>query len=203
MTPPRYVILIIFILVSLSSFSFLPFLIHSPSLFPQIGLHSILSFSNESYGQKTSVSKLFNGKDEQETKTVEVVDVDVGPFNPQLGKANAVFLMLCRNEEVDGAVKSIRELEDRFNHKYHYPWVLLNEVEFTEEFKRFVTRHILLNLANVPPFRRVSMVTYSKVEFGVIPHDHWYQPDWIDEDKASKARKQMEEENVIYGGTRH
>jgi len=45
------------------------------------------------------------------------------------------------------------------------------------------------------------MVTYSKVEFGVIPHDHWYQPDWIDEDKASKARKQMEEENVIYGGT--
>lgn len=44
------------------------------------------------------------------------------------------------------------------------------------------------------------MVTYSKVEFGVIPPDHWYQPDWIDEDKASKARKQMEAENVIYGG---
>lgn len=44
------------------------------------------------------------------------------------------------------------------------------------------------------------MVTYSKVEFGVIPHDHWYQPDWIDEDKASKARKHMEAENIIYGG---
>jgi len=44
------------------------------------------------------------------------------------------------------------------------------------------------------------MVTYSKVEFGVIPHDHWFQPDWIDEDKASKARKQMEENAVIYGG---
>ena len=46
--------------------------------------------------------------------------------------------MLCKNEEVDGAVKSIRELEDRFNHKYHYPWVFLNEVEFTEDFKKFV-----------------------------------------------------------------
>ena len=46
--------------------------------------------------------------------------------------------MLCRNEEVDGAVKSVRELEDRFNHKYHYPWVFLNEVEFTEEFKQYV-----------------------------------------------------------------
>lgn len=62
--------------------------------------------------------------------------VDVGPFDPQLGKASAAFIMLCRNEEVDGAVKSIRELEDRFNHKYHYPWVFLNEVEFTEDFKK-------------------------------------------------------------------
>ena len=46
--------------------------------------------------------------------------------------------MLCRNEEVDGAVKSVRELEDRFNHKYHYPWVFLNEIEFTEDFKKCV-----------------------------------------------------------------
>lgn len=45
------------------------------------------------------------------------------------------------------------------------------------------------------------MVTSSKLEFGVIPHDHWYQPSWIDEDKASAARNKMEEENIIYGGT--
>jgi len=67
-------------------------------------------------------------------------------------------------------------------------------------------RYVPLNLANtihVSHFsRRVSMVTYSKVEFGVIPHDHWFQPDWIDEDKASKARKHMEENAVIYGGGR-
>jgi alpha 1,2-mannosyltransferase len=44
------------------------------------------------------------------------------------------------------------------------------------------------------------MMTYSNVEFGVIPRDHWYQPDWIDEDKASKARKKMEESHIIYGG---
>jgi alpha 1,2-mannosyltransferase len=113
-------------------------LIPSPSLFPQVSLHSILSFSNESYGQKTSVSNLFNGTNEQGTKTTEVADTDVGSFNPQLGEANVVFLVLCRNGEVDGAVKSTRELEDRFNHKYHYPWVFLNEVEFTEDFKECV-----------------------------------------------------------------
>jgi len=63
--------------------------------------------------------------------------VDPPSFSPQLGKANAVLLVLCRNEDVDGTVKSIRGLEDRFNHKYHYPWVFLNEVEFTEDFKRY------------------------------------------------------------------
>ena len=104
--------------------------------FPQISLHSILSFSNESYGQKTSVSHLFGGKNGgKEPNAVDVIDLP--PFSPQLGKANAVLLVLCRNEDVDGAVKSIRGLEDRFNNKYHYPWVFLNEVEFTEDFKTY------------------------------------------------------------------
>lgn len=111
-------------------FPFVVSLLNHP---PQISLHSILSISNESYGQRTSVSNLFNGKSGQKE-----TPVNVGSFDPQLGRANAVFIMLCRNEEVDGAVKSVRELEDRFNHKYHYPWVFLNEVEFTEDFKKCV-----------------------------------------------------------------
>jgi len=47
----------------------------------------------------------------------------------------------------------------------------------------------------------VTELTDATVEFGVIPHDNWYQPDWIDEEKASAARQQMEKDNVIYGGT--
>ena len=50
-------------------------------------------------------------------------------------------------------------------------------------------------------FRRVKTVTDSEVKFGVIPHDHWNQPDWIDEEKATKAREQMVKDSVIYGGT--
>jgi len=136
MSPTRNVLLVVFILVRLLRFFSFPVLIPSLSPVPQISLHSILSFSNESYGKKTSVSTLFGGEDKQEEP--ETVVVDIEPTNPQLGKANAVFVMLCRNEEVDGAVKSIRELEDRFNHKYHYPWVFLNDVEFTDEFKKCV-----------------------------------------------------------------
>jgi len=54
----------------------------------------------------------------------------------QDGAANAVMLMLARNSELEGAVSSVKQLEEKFNHRYHYPWVFLNEVPFTEEFKQ-------------------------------------------------------------------
>ena len=49
--------------------------------------------------------------------------------------------------------------------------------------------------------RRVTGLTDATVEFGLIPSDHWNQPSWIDEEKASAAREQMAKNNVIYGGT--
>jgi len=55
-------------------------------------------------------------------------------------RANATLIMLARNSDVDGAVQSVRSMEDRFNHKYHYPWVFLNEQPFSDEFKRCAAR---------------------------------------------------------------
>jgi alpha 1,2-mannosyltransferase len=49
--------------------------------------------------------------------------------------------------------------------------------------------------------RRVTELTDAPVEFGLIPPDHWHQPDWIDEGKASASRAEMTKNNVIYGGT--
>lgn len=54
----------------------------------------------------------------------------------QEGTANAVMLMLARNNELEGAVSSVKQLEEKFNRRYHYPWVFLNEEPFTEEFKQ-------------------------------------------------------------------
>jgi alpha 1,2-mannosyltransferase len=48
---------------------------------------------------------------------------------------NATFFMLASNADVEGAVQSMRELEDRFNHKHRYPWVFLNDQPFSDEFK--------------------------------------------------------------------
>jgi alpha 1,2-mannosyltransferase len=51
-------------------------------------------------------------------------------------RANATLLMLARNSDVDTAVKTVKQLEDRFNGKYHYPWTFLNEQPFSDDFKR-------------------------------------------------------------------
>ena len=46
----------------------------------------------------------------------------------------------------------------------------------------------------------MSELTDAKVQFGLIPNDHWVQPDSIDESRASAAREKMIQDNVIYGG---
>jgi alpha 1,2-mannosyltransferase len=48
--------------------------------------------------------------------------------------------------------------------------------------------------------RRVRALTDVKIEFGLIPADHWYQPSSIDEQRASAIREDMVKNNVIYGG---
>lgn len=51
------------------------------------------------------------------------------------------------------------------------------------------------------PFNsRVMLETNAPVYFGLIPRDHWVQPAWVDEIKASESRERLKEQNIIYGG---
>ncbi|KAL1761644.1 glycosyltransferase family 15 protein [Schizophyllum commune] len=97
--------------------------------------------------------------------------------------ANATFVILARNSDLEGVVNSIQEIEQRFNARFHYPYVLLNDKEFTADFRSAI--------ANATP---------SPVEFGLIPSADWVQPDWIDEGEASASRAKMVEDGVKYGG---
>ncbi|KAJ7453387.1 glycosyltransferase family 15 protein [Mycena latifolia] len=78
------------------------------------------------------------------------------------------------DSNLPGVVSSMTQLEDKFNGKFGYPYAFLNEEPFTEEFKR-----------------TISALTTASVQFGLIPPEHWYQPLWIDEEKASVARNRM------------
>jgi alpha 1,2-mannosyltransferase len=46
--------------------------------------------------------------------------------------------MLARNGDLPGVVKSLKQMEDRFNKRFRYPYVFLNEEPFTDQFKEFV-----------------------------------------------------------------
>ncbi|RXW14596.1 hypothetical protein EST38_g11261 [Candolleomyces aberdarensis] len=97
-------------------------------------------------------------------------------------RANASFVILARNSDLAGTVRSIREIEDRFNRRYRYPYVFLNDQPFDDKFKE-----------------HISMLTDAKVEFGVVPKEHWNQPDWVDEPTAEAWRDWMVGEGIIYG----
>ena len=47
--------------------------------------------------------------------------------------------MLARNGDIPGVVKSIKQMEDRFNKRFRYPYVFLNEEPFSDLFKECVT----------------------------------------------------------------
>ncbi|PPQ78267.1 hypothetical protein CVT25_011726, partial [Psilocybe cyanescens] len=98
-------------------------------------------------------------------------------------KANAAILMLARNSDLNGVVTSVKQMEDRFNKKFRYPYIFLNEQPFEDAF-----------------VKRVTELTDAEVKFGIIPREHWVQPDEIDEAKATASRDRMVQSNIIYGG---
>ncbi|KAJ7263458.1 glycolipid 2-alpha-mannosyltransferase-domain-containing protein, partial [Mycena rebaudengoi] len=90
-------------------------------------------------------------------------------------------LIPVRNSELIGPTLTIRQLEEKFNRKFGYPYVFLNDQPFTDQFKNGI-----LTLTKAP------------VQFGLIPHDHWNQPDWIDEVRAARARRKMAWHYVLH-----
>jgi len=85
--------------------------------------------------------------------------------------------MLTTNSESDikGAVQSVRELEDRFNHRYNYPWIFLNDKPFSDEFKS-----------------RLSVIVSGDVHFEVIPYADWNLPPWLNETRVEEEMRKMD-----------
>lgn len=54
-------------------------------------------------------------------------------------RANAAFVILTRNSELDALRKTMQQLEARFNSKFNYPYVFLNDEDFTDEFRELTT----------------------------------------------------------------
>ncbi len=99
-------------------------------------------------------------------------------------RENATFISLVRNSELDDMLGSIKIIESKFNSKFHYDWVFLNEEKFTPDF-----------------IKKISKQCSGKVKFGLVNYNEWSYPSWIDQQKAEEKMKQLEEDGVIYGGS--
>jgi len=97
-------------------------------------------------------------------------------------RMNATFVTLARNSDVWEIAKSIRQVEDRFNRRYNYDWVFLNDKPFDATFKKVT-----------------SSLVSGTTHYGEIPTEHWSYPEWIDQEKAKKVREDMKERKIIYG----
>ncbi|KAI1100131.1 glycosyltransferase family 15 protein [Jackrogersella minutella] len=97
-------------------------------------------------------------------------------------RMNATFVSLARNSDVWEIARSIRQVEDRFNRRYNYDWVFLNDKPFDATFKKVT-----------------SSLVSGKTYYGEIPHEHWSFPEHIDQDKARKVREDMAQRKIIYG----
>lgn len=97
-------------------------------------------------------------------------------------RANASFVMLARNSELDDVVSSMRSMERHFNQWFNYPWVFLNDVEFDSTFKDTVKKH-----------------TNAEVEFGVVPPEHWNFPESVDRTELLEHMEGQGDREVMYG----
>ncbi|KAH7132642.1 alpha-1,2-mannosyltransferase Kre5 [Dendryphion nanum] len=108
-----------------------------------------------------------------------------GCLEPQVNgpRANAAFVVLARNKELEGVIQSIKSIERHFNRWYHYPYVFLNDGEFNSTFKETVLNY-----------------TSSPVEWGVIGPELWNFPEWADDAVVKEGIAKQGDAAIMYGG---
>ena len=100
-------------------------------------------------------------------------------------RASAALVMLAKNSEVEGAVSSVKSVQEQFNAHFGYPWVFLNDENWTDYFIEMV---------------RAAVGNASEVSFETIGSDMWGFPGWIDKQKARKRMDSMERSGILYAG---
>lgn len=107
----------------------------------------------------------------------------IDPEGPKGPKANAAFVVLARNKELEGVIQSLKSIERHFNRWWHYPYVFLNDGDFDEEFMATVKNY-----------------TSAPVEFGKIDDSMWGFPDWVDHEVAKEGVRKQGDAAIMYGG---
>ncbi|KAI9313343.1 nucleotide-diphospho-sugar transferase [Dichotomocladium elegans] len=117
-------------------------------------------------------------------RELDVDDFQIQQQQQHSNRVKAAFVILARNSDLNGVRFAMRQVEDRFNRKFNYPYVFLNEEDFTSEFKTLTTS-----------------LTKASTVYGKIDESMWGYPEHINQTYAAECRQDMHNRKIIYGGS--
>lgn len=110
--------------------------------------------------KKEILQETYNLNDELSKSSLSNIKVEYEQVpDDYQDRINAAFITLARNSDLNNLAPTIRSVEDRFNSKFHYDWVFINNDEFSPEFKKQI-----LNLCS------------GNVTFERVPEEYWTYP---------------------------
>ena len=80
-------------------------------------------------------------------------------------------------------IQSLKSIERHFNRWFHYPYVFLNDGDFSDKFKDTVQNY-----------------TSAPVKFGKIDSTMWGFPEWVNADVAREGIRKQGDAAIMYGG---
>ncbi|KAJ8662762.1 hypothetical protein O0I10_001726 [Lichtheimia ornata] len=89
------------------------------------------------------------------------------------------FYMVVDSGDLQHIRASIRSVEDRFNHRFRYPWILLSNQHLTASFRNYITK-----------------LTTSPIFFGKIDAELWDYPSWVSGVRAEDYMKYFSSSDV-------
>jgi len=72
-------------------------------------------------------------------------------YENNMTRENGAIVVLVRNEELTALLSSMTQFEDRFNKKFQYPYVFLNDKKFTDDF-----------------VKQTSAMTNAETKYGIL-----------------------------------
>ncbi|GMM31704.1 putative mannosyltransferase [Martiniozyma asiatica (nom. inval.)] len=96
-------------------------------------------------------------------------------------RANATLMIMARNSDYRAVISTMKQIEKRFNNKFHYPYVFLNDGEFSKKFKSTMVE-----------------IASGEVFFEKIKEEDWVQPADIDIPKQQQGMRKLTKEGIAY-----
>ncbi|KAJ3120074.1 alpha 1,2-mannosyltransferase 2.4.1 [Nowakowskiella sp. JEL0407] len=152
-------------------------------------LASVQKLTNDLLIQQQDQQPPLSSPDSRSSSTSNEWPVDLKPYStlpstPLHLRESAVILILCQNSDLIPLLHTLRQFEDRFNRRYKYPYLLINDLPFTPHFQS-----------------KILTSVSSPVEFGVVEPGTWEIPKWINTTVFAQCKKRMEDDGIMYGGS--